>query len=53
MIVPAADQVNRVQSNSRTNLLGSFVVETMEVNGMNVIYKIRQFLVHFLKRKDF
>ena len=52
VIVPVENQVNCVQSNSRTNLLGSFVVETMEVNGMNVIYKIRQFLVHFLKRKE-
>ena len=53
MIVPAADQVNRVQSNSLENSLGSIVVETMEVNGVDVIHKIRQFLVHFLKRKDF
>ena len=40
-------------SELKKNLLGSFVVETMEVNGMDIIYKIRQFLMHFLKGKVF
>ena len=39
MVVPDAN-IRRKLSCTQSNLLGSFIVKSMEVNGVNVIHKI-------------
>ena len=48
VVVPDAN-IRRKLSCTQSNLLGSFIVKSMEVNGVNVIHKIWQFLRHLLK----
>ena len=48
VVVPDAN-IRRKLSCTQSNLLGSFIVKSMEVNCVNVIHKIWQFLWHLLK----